>query len=148
VWDFRFYEASAQILPVLYLAIVVEYRLFSEEWQNRPALYRIARATGALWLGVGFLVGEFQAVDMVSRGEVPTGHEPVAILTAYVLASMMLVWPLVDRTAQVSVETDPNRFRGYRRAVFWFVMGRWWLIIFVGFLAYVVLSLSIKSILN
>ena len=42
-------------------------------------------------MALGFAFGEFQALDIVSRGEVPAGHEPLWILTAYLLAFGTLI---------------------------------------------------------
>jgi hypothetical protein len=105
MWDFRFYEASAQILPVLYLAVVVEYRLLREYWEGQPAERRAILATGAWVVAIGFTFGEIEALDVVSRGDVPAGHEPVFILTAYLLAFGMLVLPLYQRAVEAQEAT-------------------------------------------
>jgi hypothetical protein len=112
VWDFRFYEASAQILPVLYLAVLVEYRLLHQRWQELRPWPRALFATATFYVGVTFALGEFQALDVVSRGpdETPTG-EPIGILAAYLLAFGMLVWPLVERARDA--EQELGRLRGW-----------------------------------
>jgi hypothetical protein len=125
MWDFRFYEASAQILPVLYLAVLVEYRLLQERWEDRGRVFRAIMTHAAAWLAIGFMLGEFQALDIVSRGEVPAGHEPVWILVAYLLAVLTLVWPLWDRTVDAGSE---------------FGRARQWLIFFAGLAAFTLIG--------
>jgi hypothetical protein len=132
MWDFSFYETSAQIIPVLYLAILVEYRLLGQRWREHRPWARALLATAAFQVALVFAWGEFYALDVVSRGpdEVPTSP-PTPILTAYLITVGMLVWPLSGRA--IDAQEEIGRLWGWvmllAGAAAFFVVYRfvgWW----------------------
>ena len=60
MYHFSFYEISAQVLPVLYLAVLVEYGLLRQRSEQLAPLPRGIAATAAAWLAIAFAVGEFK----------------------------------------------------------------------------------------
>ena len=99
MWDYRFFEVSAQVLPVLYLAVVVEYGFLRQRLDDKDVHSPLRQAiTAAAYLAVGviFFAGEFQALDVVSRGD-PAFELPDAVVAAYTLAALLLVAPLYVR---------------------------------------------------
>jgi hypothetical protein len=95
-----FFSAVALVLPVLFLAAMVETRFSAavpplkeeEESEDRPA----ARVLAFLFAVEALAVGELGSLDALWHGAGSGIDGPVA-LAGLVILGVVLVWPLVDR---------------------------------------------------
>jgi hypothetical protein len=81
VGELQFYEATSQVIPVLFLALVVEQRATAEVGMQREEDVRLLRRVG-LALGLVFAVGEGAALWalFVGEGNVATAVIVIAVL--------------------------------------------------------------------
>lgn len=82
VGEIQFYEATSQVIPVLFLALVFEQRATVEGGMERPEDVRLLRRVG-LALGVIFAVGEGASLWALFQGE---GTAAIAVIVIAVLA--------------------------------------------------------------
>jgi hypothetical protein len=97
--NLAFYEAAAQIIPVLFLALVVEERIFASRREDAPALELVILA--AILVGI---VGELVAINALITGERPGDVEQTTVVYAIVL----LFLPFLGRAALPRFEALAN----------------------------------------
>lgn len=109
--EMAFYEATAQVLPVLFLALLVEYRLLQrDKMDDRPAWLSTGITSAWYAVGVTFTGAEWTALHALATGEAPARSADNVIVLAYVVGFVTLVYPLVGRATRESERL--GRFRG------------------------------------
>lgn len=86
-----FFEVAAQLIPVLFLAMVVEERLQPDE-EEAPS-DRVVRS----WLVALLFVGEVLALSVIGGGLTPTKGVGTVVAGAMLLAAFLLVLPVLTR---------------------------------------------------
>lgn len=96
-----FYEATAQILPVLLLALVVEYRLFQRDrYSDQPAWLSTSIATAWYAVATTFMFGEYFALYVLATGLPVNRAADNVIVLAYLMGVVTLVIPLLDTSSR------------------------------------------------
>ena len=99
-----FFEISAQLIPVLFLALVVQEKLQSDAEED--ASDRVARS----WAATFLLIGELLALGVVAGGLLPSPWVESVVSGGMLLAAMLISVPVLSR------EGVPERARWERRA--------------------------------
>jgi hypothetical protein len=123
VWDRSYFEATAQLLPVLYLAALIEYRLFrpmEQPEKEKPWLWGGLRLL-ICFLGLTFALAELSALKVLATG-IQTSNDRGISVAAYIIGFLGLVTPLWERAMDVMMTM---RHRWHR-----------WLMITAGFLVW------------
>lgn len=89
--SFAFFEVSAQLIPVLFLAMVVEERLQPDN--EETVADRVARS----WLLALLLVGEMVALAVVAGGIRPSNSAGSVVASALLFAALLVAIPAVER---------------------------------------------------
>lgn len=96
--EMAFYEATAQILPVLFLTLVVEHRLLQRDTREDLPPWLSTGITSAWYaVGVTFTGAELSALYALATGEAPARSADNMIVLAYLVGIATLVYPLLNR---------------------------------------------------
>ncbi len=125
-----YYAAVSQILPVLYLAIIVEYRWLhvgdDDPGSQTPLFGQIVYVAKRLLMFLGavtFAVAEVATLQGLRRG-VATESADQAILLAFAVAAVLLVYPLVIAAERATVRAQAWLL-GTGAAIIIFLAFRW-----------------------
>lgn len=119
-----FYEATAQILPVLFLALVVEHRLLQPSVaDDRPAW--LVGGVRIVWYAVGttFTWAEFSCLYVLATGEPVERSTDNVIILAYIMAIFAFVFPLVNRSMAESERLGRWKGLGFQLMFFAVLVG-------------------------
>jgi len=86
-----FFEVAAQLIPVLFLAVVVEERL--QPAAEESPIERVARS----WLLVLFVIGEMLALAVVAGGLAPSKGVGSIVVSTLLLSVFLLAVPVIER---------------------------------------------------
>jgi hypothetical protein len=89
-----FFEVTAQLIPVLFLATVVEERLQPDA--DQTATDRVARS----WLMVLFVIGEMISLAVVAGGLTPSKGEGSIVASTLMFSAFLLALPVLEREMQ------------------------------------------------
>jgi hypothetical protein len=89
-----YFEVSAQLIPVLFLALVVEERV--QPGEPETAGDRVARS----WALALMVIGETLALAVVAGGLSPSRANGSTVSCAMLLAAMLIVAPAIEREFQ------------------------------------------------
>lgn len=94
VYSGSFFEVSAQLIPVLFLAMVVEERLQPDS-QETPS-ERVTRS----WLFVSLVIGELLALSVVAGGLTPSKGVGSLVALSMLCATFLIALPVINRELQ------------------------------------------------
>jgi hypothetical protein len=86
-----FFEVTAQLIPVLFLAVIVEERL--QPASDESAMDRVARS----WLLVLLVIGEMLALAVVAGGLSPSRGTGSIVVSTLLLSVFLLALPVIER---------------------------------------------------
>jgi hypothetical protein len=91
-----FYEITAQVLPVLFLAVFVEYRLFQPHGKHADDRQSTFIRLIWSWVALSFVAAEFICLHAIAFGHVPWVGGTQAVWLAYAYGAVGLVIPVVQ----------------------------------------------------
>ena len=86
-----FFEVSAQLIPVLFLAMVVEEKLQPDS-EETPS-----ERVGRSWLFVSLVIGELLALSVVAGGLSPSKGVGGLVALSMLLAAFLMALPVISR---------------------------------------------------
>lgn len=89
-----FFEVSAQLIPVLFLAMVVEEKLQPDE--EETAGERVTRS----WLLASLVIGELLALSVIAGGLSPSKGVGGLVAMSMLLAAFLISLPVIGRELQ------------------------------------------------
>lgn len=90
-YSVAFFEVSAQLMPVLFLAMVVEDKL--QPPADESPSDRVTRS----WLFVSLLVGELLALSVVAGGLSPSKGTGSLVASAMLFGGFLIALPVISR---------------------------------------------------
>lgn len=93
-YSVAFFEVSAQLIPVLFLAMVVEEQL-QPDAEETPG-ERVARS----WLFVSLVVGELIALSVIAGGLEPSKGAGNMVALSMLFAAFLIALPVIGRELQ------------------------------------------------
>ncbi|KGN39799.1 hypothetical protein [Knoellia aerolata] len=101
-----FFEISAQLIPVLFLALVVDQKLQPDAEED--ATDRIARS----WAATALVVGEVLALAVVAGGLAPSSGYGSLVAGGMLLAAILIALPALAR----EMKAERSRWEGRAHA--------------------------------
>ena len=89
-FDPTYYATMAQVLPVLFLALAIEYRYFGVV-ENEPAFYSFFQ----LGIVATLVIGELDCLFALSKGNAPSRLGETTIIVGLVMGLIAFCLPLV-----------------------------------------------------
>lgn len=90
-YSHAFFEVSAQLIPVMFLAMVVEERLQPEGQETRGE--RVTRS----WLLASLVIGEMLALAVVAGGISPSRGTGSLVSMTMLFAGFLIALPVISR---------------------------------------------------
>lgn len=94
VYSDSFFEVSAQLIPVLFLAMVVEEKLQPDS-EETPS-ERVTRS----WLFVLLVIGELLALSVIAGGLAPSRGVGGLVALSMLFAAFLIALPVISRELQ------------------------------------------------
>ena len=91
VYSGSFFEVSAQLIPVLFLAMVVEETLQPDS-EETPS-----ERVGRSWLFVSLVIGELLALSVIAGGLSPSKGVGGLVALSMVFAAFLMALPAISR---------------------------------------------------